>query len=106
MFKKVKGYSHEDTDEMTQAGAGMSVLTKAQLASGAFAGAGVKTKREELTGDQMQKMAQIQKEVATQDDLLDEISKGLDELKNAAEQIHDVSAVMLCWSKNATTRLR
>jgi hypothetical protein len=78
---------------MTQAGAGMARITTEQLKQGTFAGAGVTRKREELTGEHMQKMEQINKSVVEQDNILDEISKGLDELKDAAERIHDVSSV-------------
>jgi hypothetical protein len=77
---------------MEQGGAGMSVLTKEALVKGTFAGAGVKSEREALTGEDMQQLELIRREVAGQDAILDEMSTKLDELKDVAERIGDVSA--------------
>lgn len=89
LFKRIKGYSHAESDEMTQAAAGMPLMTKDMVMKGTFAGAGVKVGREELTGEHMQKMELIRTEVAAQDALLDEISRGLDDLTEAATKIGD-----------------
>lgn len=91
IFKRAKGFAHADSDDMNQAGTGINVLTREQLEKGQFAGAGIRTKRQELSGEQMQKMDQIGAQTREQDQMLDEISKGLDELKDLAEKMSDVS---------------
>ena len=76
-YKHAKGYAHHDAEESIQvsrdgcmiiwlpwptypavpwpqSGIGISSLTAEQLASGEFPGAGVKTRREELSGEHMQ----------------------------------------------------
>ena len=74
-----------------QAGTGINVMTRDQLEKGQFAGAGIRTKRQDLTGEQLQKMEEINSQTREQDQMLDEISKGLDELKDLAEKMSDVS---------------
>jgi hypothetical protein len=89
-FKHAKGFAHADSDEMNQAGTGINVMTRDQLEKGQFAGAGIRTKRQELSGEQLQKMEEINAQTREQDSMLDEISKGLDELQNLAEKMSDV----------------
>jgi len=89
MFKRIKGFSHETSDEATQAGAGLKVLVKEELMKGTFAGAGIKTQREALTGEHMQKLDLIRRENIEQDAILDEMAKELDELKDIALRIQD-----------------
>lgn len=91
MFKRIKGFSHETSDDATQAGAGLKVLVKEELMKGTFAGAGIKTQREALTGEHMQKLDLIRRENIEQDAILDEMAKELDELKDIALRIQDVS---------------
>lgn len=88
-FKHAKGFGHADSDDMNQAGTGINVMSREQLEKGQFAGAGIRTKRQDLTGEQLQKMEQIQGQTREQDQMLDEISKGLDELKDLAEKMSD-----------------
>jgi len=89
LFKRVTGYAHRDAEEMSQAGAGMTRITAENFKKGAYTGAGVKTTREVLTAEHHQAMAQITAVRAVQDALLEEIEKGVDELKDAADKIHD-----------------
>ena len=90
-FRHAKGYAHANSDEMSQDAVGINVMTREQMEKGQFAGAGIRTKREDLSGEQLQKMADIQAQTTEQDAVLDEISKGLDELKDIAEKMNDVS---------------
>jgi len=94
VYEEVTGSKHAGAKEMEQGGAGMSVLTKEALVKGTFAGAGVKSEREALTGENMQQLELIRREVAGQDAILDEMSTKLDELKDVAERIGDVSGHM------------
>ena len=89
---QITGAKHAGDKSMEQGGAGMSVLTKEALISGTFAGAGMKMDREALSGENQQQLEQIRMEVQDQDNILDEISKGLDDLKDAADKIGDVRA--------------
>jgi len=88
-FKMAKGFTHSGAAENLGGGVGMRVLGKDQLIKGEFAGAGIKTKREEMSGEQIQKLEQINKVSQEQDSILDEMSKGLDELKDLAEKMND-----------------
>jgi len=88
-FKAAKGFSSASAAENLGGGVGMKVLTKEQLTKGQFGGAGIKTKKEEMTGEQMQKLEQINRVTQEQDGILDEISKGVDELKDLAEKMQD-----------------
>jgi hypothetical protein len=88
-FKAAKGFSHAGADENLGGGVGMRTLTKEQVMKGEFAGAGIKTKKENLSGEQMQKLEQINAVSREQDQVLDEIGKGLDELKDLAEKMND-----------------
>jgi SYP7 family syntaxin len=88
-FKMAKGFSSAGAAENLGGGAGMRVLTREQVMKGQFAGAGIKTKQEAMTGEQQQKMAQLQAVSQEQDGVLDEISKGVDELKDLAEKMQD-----------------
>ena len=88
-FKAAKGFASAGAAENLGGGAGMRVLTKEQVMKGQFAGAGIKTKKEDMTGEQMQKMAQLNAVTQEQDGVLDEISKGVDELKDLAEKMQD-----------------
>lgn len=56
--------------------------------------------RAQLTGEQQQKMAQLQAVSQEQDGVLDEISKGVDELKDLAEKMQ------ASWSARASERAR
>lgn len=53
------------------------------------AGAGVKVKREAMTGEQMMKLEAINAQTREQDNILDELSRGLDELHQLAERMGD-----------------
>jgi hypothetical protein len=89
-------------------------MTTKDLMAGNFAGAGIKTRQEAMTGDQLQvrhglsmwdcsrcsllcpcalgnsqTMSQIQQQTVEQDQLLEEISKGLDDLKDLADKMND-----------------
>jgi hypothetical protein len=88
-FKAAKGVSHIGAEENQGAGVGMRVVGKDALMKGQYTGAGIKTKKEELTGEQQQKLAAIQASTGAQDEVLDEIGKGVDELKDLAEKMHD-----------------
>lgn len=88
-FKSAKGVSHVGAEENQGAGVGLRVIGKDALMKGQYAGAGIKTKKEAMTGEQMQKLAQIQESTREQDLVLDEISKGVDELKDLAEKMQD-----------------
>lgn len=90
LHRRVHGYEHETAESATQAGAGMATLKVEDVMKGKFAGAGVKTQREALTGEHMQKLAQIAQQTTEQDAILDEISKTLDELKEVATNITDM----------------
>lgn len=90
-FKAAKGYGHADSEEMHQGRTGINVMSREELEKGKFAGAGIRTKRQELSGEQLQKMEEISGQTREQDSMLDEISKGLDELKDLAEKMSDVS---------------
>ena len=89
VFEEITGAKHAGDKSLEQGGAGMSVLSKEALISGTFAGAGMKMDREALSGEHQQQMAQIRMEVQEQDEILEEISKGLDDLKDAADKIGD-----------------
>jgi len=86
---QITGAKHAGDKSLEQGGAGMSVLTKEALISGTFAGAGMKLEREALSGENQQQLEQIRAEVRDQDAILDEISAGLDDLKDAADKIGD-----------------
>ncbi len=88
-FKVAKGFAHAGAADNLGGGVGMRVLTKDQVTKGEFAGAGIKTKKEAMTGEQVQKLEQINKVAQEQDTILDEMSKGLDELKDLAEKMND-----------------
>lgn len=98
VFKRATGYAHEGSTEMSQAGAGMSVLTKEQVSKGAYAGAGIKMQREEMSGEHMQQLAQINEQVATQDKILSEIEAGVQDLTQIGLAIHDVRSRHLFMS--------
>jgi chromosome segregation ATPase len=88
-YKHAKGYSHAGADENLQGGTAVNALTTEQLMKGQFAGAGLKSKTEALTGEQLQQLEQITGQVREQDQILDEISKGIDELQELAEKMSD-----------------
>ena len=88
-FKAAKGMSHIGAEENQGAGVGMRVIGKDALMKGQFAGAGIKTKKEEMSQAQMQVLAEIESNTKEQDLVLDEIGKGVDELKDLAEKMHD-----------------
>lgn len=88
-YKHAKGMTHAGDADNEQGGLGMATMTKDQLMKGSFQGAGVKVKRQELTGEQAQVLAAINEQSREQDMILDEISKGLDDLKDVAERMHD-----------------
>ena len=58
-FKAAKGFSSAGAAENLGGGVGMRVLAKEDLMKGQFAGAGIKTKQEEMTSEQLQKMEQL-----------------------------------------------
>lgn len=87
---QITGTRHSGNKSSEQGGLGMSTLTKESLIAGTFAGAGMKMDREALSGENQQQLELIRNEVQDQDNILDEISKGLDDLKDAAERIGDV----------------
>jgi len=89
VFEEITGTKHAGDKSMEQGGLGMSTLTKETLMSGSFAGAGMKMDREALSGENQQQLEQIRSEVHDQDAILDEISAGLDDLKEAADKIGD-----------------
>ena len=91
VFKSAKGHAHRGADESLGGGAGMKVLSTEQVMKGQFAGAGIKTKKQELSGEQMMKLQEIETQKKEQDTLLDAISTGLDDLKDLAEKMQDVS---------------
>ena len=88
-FKAAKGMSHVGAEENQGAGVGMRVISKDALMKGQFAGAGIKTKKEEMSQAQMQVLAEIEQNTREQDLVLEEIGKGVDELKDLAEKMHD-----------------
>lgn len=88
-YKHAKGFAHRAADESLQTGTGPHAMTTKDLVSGNFAGAGVRTKQEAMSGEHLQALQDIQQQTAEQDQLLDEISKGLDELKDLAEKMND-----------------
>jgi hypothetical protein len=88
-YKTAKGVSHAGAEENQGAGVGLRVLGKDALMKGQYAGAGIKTKKEAMSGEQMQKLAEIRQSTVEQDQVLDEISTGVDELKDLAEKMHD-----------------
>ena len=89
VYENSTGFKHRHDKSYEQAGAGMPVLSKEALMKGTFAGAGMKMEREALSGENMQQMELIRREVEQQDAILDEMSKGLDELRDIAEKIQD-----------------
>ena len=89
-YKRAKGFAHAESDEASQGAVGINVMSRQALEKGTFSGAGLRTKREELTGEQMQTLAEISTQTTEQDKILDEISKGLDDLKDIAEKMNDV----------------
>lgn len=89
VHEEVTGVQHAGDERGNPGGVGMSVIDKESLMKGAFAGAGIKMDREELTGEHMQQMELIRNEVGEQDAILEEMGKGLDELKEIAERIND-----------------
>ena len=88
-YKAAKGASHAGAEENLAGGAGVHTMSVDTLMKGNYAGAGIKTRKEEMTGEQMQTLAEINEVVQQQDQVLDEISKGLDELKEISEKMHD-----------------
>lgn len=89
VFQRVKGHAHKSSDEMQQAGVGLSNITAEQLKKGDYVGAGVKKKRQELSGEQVQKLEMISRQVQEQDSILDEMGKELDQLKDLGLKIGD-----------------
>ncbi len=69
----------------------MRTITTDALMKGQFDGAGIRSKKQDMTGEQMQKMEQVREQNKEQDMILDEMSKGLDELQELAEKMGDVS---------------
>lgn len=88
-FKAARGVSHAAAEENEGAGVGMRVIGKNALMKGQYAGAGIKTKKEQMSGEQLQKLEEINANTREQDAVLDEIGKGVDELKDLAEKMHD-----------------
>lgn len=88
-YKAAKGFSHAGAEENLGAGVGMRALTTDALMKGQFDGAGIKTRKQEMTGDQLQKLEAVRAQNREQDAVLDEISKGLDELQDLAEKMGD-----------------
>lgn len=117
-FKAAKGFSHRGAEENLGGGvgeshvravrvrralnahcpvplthyAGMKTISTDALMKGQFDGAGIRSKKQEMTGEQLQKLEQVREQNKEQDMILDEISKGLDELQDLAEKMGDVSA--------------
>lgn len=89
VYEASTGFKHRNDDAYKQGGVGMPVLSKEALMKGTFAGAGMKMEREALSGENMQQMELIRREVEQQDAILEEMSKGLDELRDIAEKIQD-----------------
>jgi len=88
-FKSAKGYTHSAAEENLGGLAGVKTHAMDDVKKGNFAGAGVKTKKEELSQEQRQMLQEIQGLSSEQDAVLEEISKGMDELKELAETMHD-----------------
>ena len=89
-FKAAKGFGHGGAEENLGGGVGMRVISTDALMKGSYGGAGIKTRKEALSGEQMQKLEEINTHTREQDMVLDEISRGMDELKDLAEKMHDV----------------
>lgn len=92
-FKRAKGYEAPGV-EASRGGAaaaaaiGINVLTREQLESGKFRGAGMRSAPEAaLTTEQQAQLQAVRAEHAAQDAVLDEIDAGLDALKEMAEKI-------------------
>lgn len=49
----------------------------------------VRSKKQDMTGEQMQKLEEVRAQSKEQDMILDEMSKGLDELQELAEKMQD-----------------
>jgi hypothetical protein len=88
-YKLAKGHTHNSAEENLGGLAGHKVLGMEDLKRGSFAGAGIKTRKQELTGEQRQVLQEIQGVTKEQDQVLDEISGVMDELKNLAENMQD-----------------
>jgi len=88
-YKSAKGFTHAAAEENLGGLAGVKAVGMDDLKKGNFAGAGIRTKKEELSEDQRQVLAEIQGLSNEQDQVLEEISKGMDELKELAEGMHD-----------------
>jgi hypothetical protein len=88
-YKLAKGHTHNSAEENLGGLAGHKVLGMEDLKRGSFAGAGIKTRKQELTGEQRQVLQEIQGVTKEQDQVLDEISGVIDELKNLAENMQD-----------------
>lgn len=92
-FKRAKGYEAPGVDSSkggtaAAAAIGINVLTREQLESGTFRGAGMRTAPEAaLTSEQQLQLQAVRAEHAAQDAVLDEIDAGLDALKEMAEKI-------------------
>jgi hypothetical protein len=88
-YKLAKGHTHASAEENLGGTAGNKVLGMDELKKGTFSGAGIKTRKEELTGEQRQMLQEIQGVTKEQDKVLDEIGGVMDELKNLAENMQD-----------------
>ena len=88
-FKLAKGHTHASAEENLGGTAGNRVLGLDDLKRGNYSGAGIKVRKEELTGEQRMMLQEIQGVNKEQDAVLDEISGVMDELKNLAEGMQD-----------------
>lgn len=88
-YKSAKGFTHAAAEENLGGLAGVKAVGMDDLKKGNFAGAGIRRKKEEITDEQRQVLAEIQGLSNEQDQVLEEISKGMDELKELAEGMHD-----------------
>lgn len=93
-FKRAKGYEAPGVEASTGGGAaaaaaiGINVMTREQLESGKYRGAGMRAAPEAaLTTEQQAQLQAVRAEHAAQDAVLDEIDAGLDALKDMAEKI-------------------
>jgi len=88
-YKAAKGFTHRGAEENLGGGVGMRTITTDALMKGQFDGAGIKSKKAEMTGEQLQKLEQVRAQTKEQDMVLEEIGKGLDELQDLAEKMGD-----------------
>lgn len=89
VYKAAVGHSHRGAEENIDNGAGLKMMTSEQLRTGKFSGAGISRKREEMTGEQMMMLQEIQGVRKEQDAILDAIADGLDDLKEIGERMFD-----------------